>query len=71
MDSQIYIEYELFDDISGKTIFTRSRDEALAYFDKNWSVIERHITICRPSIFVSSSSAVSIIWNNNPEFEGS
>jgi hypothetical protein len=70
MDSQNYIEYEIFDDVSGKTIFTRSRNEASAYFDKNWSVIERHIMVCRPSIFVSTSSAVSIFGTTTLNLKG-
>jgi hypothetical protein len=70
MDSQNYIEYELSDPVSGgKEIFTRSYDEALAYFDRGWIVVEKNITICRPSVFLSTRLTAVMTWNNNPDFE--
>jgi hypothetical protein len=69
MDSQLYINYEISDDISNKVFSTRSREEALAYFDRGWYVVENHVTVSRPSMFVSTRSEVSIVWNNNSEFE--
>jgi hypothetical protein len=70
MDSQNYVEYELSDPISGnKAIFTRSYDEALAYYDRGWLVVENNITICRLSVHYITRSEVSMTWNNNLDFE--
>ncbi len=70
MDSRNYIEYELVDPVSNKRHMTESRDEAAAYFEKEWMVTENQVTICRPSLFSESKMVVKKIWNNNPEFEG-
>jgi hypothetical protein len=69
MDSQNYIEYNIYDPISNKDFVTRSYDEALAYYDRGWTVVEKNITICRPSVFLSTRSIAAMTWNNNPDFE--
>jgi hypothetical protein len=69
VDSQNYIEYKIHDPISNKGLVTRSYDEALAYYDRGWIVVEKNITICRPSVFLSTRSIAVMKWNNNPDFE--
>lgn len=69
MDSQTYIEYELSDFVSERRLVTDSREEALAYFEKGWLVVERHITITKPSVHTTTRVDVVATWNNNPEFE--
>ena len=70
METQDHTEYEICDPVSNKRFVTFSRDEAVAYFDKEWIVMERRVTICKPSFFTLSEMYVSMIWNNNPEFKG-
>jgi hypothetical protein len=69
MDSQNFIEYEICNPITYKRIFTRTRDEALGYYDQGWIVIEHHITIARPSIYNGTRVDISMAWNDNPEFK--
>ena len=70
MERKDTIEYEVHDPVSNKEFTTLSRDEAAAYFEEEWIVIERQVTICRPSLLTESRMIVSVYWNNNPEFEG-
>ncbi len=70
MDTQSYAEYELIDPVSNKRHMTESRDEAVAYFEKEWTVIERQVSVCRPSLYTETELIVKLTWNNNPEFEG-
>jgi hypothetical protein len=69
MDSQNYIEYEISDSISGKRFFSRSYDEALAYYENGWYVVERHITIGVFSMFESCQTIMCQVWNNNPQYK--
>lgn len=69
MDTQNYVEYECIDSVSNRRILTESREEAVAYFEKNWMVYESHHTITVPSPFVSTKETVTLRWNDNPYFE--
>jgi len=69
METQTVVEYELVIPETNESFFTRSRDAALDVFAKNWTVYERHKTIGNPSCFVQTEQMVTILWNNNPEFE--
>lgn len=70
MEKQDFVEYELCDPVSNKRFMTESRDEAAAYFDREWIVVERQITVCKPSLHTATELVVKMTWNNNPEFEG-
>jgi acyl-ACP thioesterase len=70
METQTTVEYEVIIPETNKRFFTRSRDEALDYYEREWIVYERHITMGNPSQFVQAQQIVTIAWNNNPEFEG-
>jgi hypothetical protein len=69
MDSQNFIEYKIHDPISNNAFVTRSYDEALAYYDRGWLVVENNVTICRLSVHYITRSEVAMTWNNNPDFE--
>ncbi len=68
MDSQSYVEYELVNPATDRRITTSSREEAIAYFDEDWIVYEHHVTVGRPSRYASMRAEMSVLWNNNPEF---
>ncbi len=69
MDTQTYVEYECNDSISDRLLTTESREEAIAYYEKGWTIYEHHVTITRPSRYSSTRVDVSAIWNDNPELE--
>jgi len=69
MDSQLYIEYELVNPATDRRHFTESREEALGYFEKGWLVFENQTVMFRPSIYTSTKTIVTMIWNDNPEFQ--
>jgi hypothetical protein len=69
MDSQNYTEYKIHDPISNKGLITRSYDEALAYYDRGWIVVESDVTICKFSVHYLTHLESSMTWNNNPDFE--
>jgi hypothetical protein len=67
METQNFVEYEIIDPVSNRRDFTDSRDEAISYFEKNWMVMERHITICNPLPLTQTQLIVIKTWNNNPK----
>lgn len=69
MDTQNYIEYELVNPATGNVIMTDSRDEAVAYFEKDWMVYEHHVTISQHSAFTQSQLTVTMMWNGNSEIQ--
>ena len=69
METQTTVEYELVEPVTNKQIFTYNRFEAIDYYERDWLVYERHITLGNPSQFVQAEQRVTIMWNNNPEFE--
>ncbi|HBT76734.1 MAG TPA: hypothetical protein DEB39_07365 [Planctomycetaceae bacterium] len=71
METQNYIEYELVDSVSDRNIMTDSREEAIHAFEKGWTVYEHHNTINQHSKFTQSNLTVTMMWNDNPEFQGS
>ena len=70
MDPIVYIEYEVIDPVSNGRILTESRQEALAHFEKECIVYERHTTVYRHSLYEESKFVLTNWWNNNPKFEG-
>lgn len=66
METQNYIEYELSNPVSDRLLITESREEATAYFEKDWTAYEHHISITRLK-YTSTRVDVATIWNNNPE----
>ena len=70
MEPIVYTEYEVVDQVSNKRFFTESREEALGYFEKEWFVVERHITRRRYTLFDEVELALKTNWNNNPDFIG-
>jgi len=70
MEKQDITEYYVYEPVYNKGFTTWSRDEAIAYFEREWVVIERQISVCRPSLLTESRMIVSVYWNNNPEFKG-
>jgi len=69
METQNFVEYEIINLISDYHDFTASHDEALAYFEEGWLIMERHITICNSTTLTQTQLVVVKIWNNNPESE--
>jgi hypothetical protein len=68
MDPRVYIEYEVIDPVSNKRVFTQSREEALAHFDRECLVYERHITLCRVTTHEEAKLSLTTLWNNSPRF---
>lgn len=58
MEKQDFLEYELVDPVPTKRYMTESREEAAAYFEKGWIVVERQITVCKPSIYTATELVV-------------
>jgi len=69
MENQTFIEYEVIEPISNKSFITESRYEALDYYKQGYIVYETLITKSRPSQFTQTRVYVTLLWNNNPEFE--
>ncbi len=69
MDSQLDVEHEVFDPITNQQYITDSREEALDYFEQGWLVVERHISVYKPSVHSSTRVDVQMMWNNNPDFQ--
>ncbi len=65
MDSQNFVKYELIDLVSDQYITTVSREEAVAYFEEGWTIIEHSITITIPSPTVSAKEIISVKWDGN------
>jgi hypothetical protein len=70
METQTVIEYEIIVPETNKRFFTRSREEALDYFERTYIVYEKHTTITNPSLYTQSQMIVIRAWHNNPELEG-
>jgi len=70
MDPRVYIEYEVIDPVSNKRFVTESREEALAHFENERLVYERHITLCRCTSHEEAKLTLTTLWNNNPKFKG-
>jgi hypothetical protein len=70
MDSQITIVYEGHDPLSGEEFVTHSKNKAKVYLEKGWTVYENHISKFKPSEYTTTVATVTVLWNNNPEFEG-
>ena len=68
MDIQTYTEYECSNPVTGEVFMTRDHFEAVSYFEEDWLVFERHVTVTSPSPFVSTREEVTLLWNNNPFF---
>jgi hypothetical protein len=69
LEMQTRVEYEVIEPMSNKCFFTDNRFEAIDHYEKESIVYERHKTIGNPSRFVQAEQRVTILWNNNPEFE--
>ncbi len=69
MDSQNFVRYELIDLLSDKSITTDSREEAIAYYEEGWTVIEHSITITIPTSTVSAKEIISVKWDENSYFD--
>ena len=70
MDPIVYIEYEVIDPVSNVRFFTKSRQEALAHFEKECTVFERYTTVNRHSTHEESKFILTDWWNKNPNFKG-
>ena len=70
MEPVVYIEYEIVDPVSNNRFFAESREEALAYSERECLVYERHITRRRYTLFDEAELVLKTNWNNNPEFTG-
>ncbi len=69
MDAQNFIQYELVNLISDQNITTDSREEAIAYYEEGWTVVEHSVTITIPSPTVSAKEIISVKWDENTDFD--
>jgi len=69
METQTIVEYEVVDLVSDENFFTYDRYVALEHYEQGAMIYERHSTMGNPSRFVQAEQIVTIMWNNNPEFE--
>ena len=69
MEMQTVVEYEVIETVSNRRFFTESRFEALDHYENGSLVYERHKTRGNPSRFVQAEQIITMMWNNNPEFE--
>ncbi len=69
MDTSEFVEYEVVNLETDRRHFTDSREEAMGYFERGWLVFENRTAMFRPSIFTSTKTIVTLLWNNNPEFQ--
>jgi len=69
METHTIVEYEVIEPVSNGRFFTRSLDEALDHYEKDYLVYEKHKTISRTSRFSQTQVVVVVRWNNNPEIK--
>ena len=61
------IEYEVIDPVLNVRVLTKSRQEALARFEKKCIVYERHNTVYRHSMYEESRFVLTNWWHSHPQ----
>ena len=67
METNTVVTYEVIDQVSDKWFITRSRHEALDWYEKKCMVYEVHTTITEPSINTQTQVRVVLRWHGNPQ----
>jgi len=67
METHTAITYEVIEPVSNKRFFTKSHDEALNYYEKDWMVYENHTTISQPSLLTQTQLRVIVRWHDKPQ----
>ena len=67
MDTHTVITYEVIEPVSNKYIITKSRYEALDWYEKGCIVYEIHLTITQPSMHTQTQVRVVLRWHGNSQ----
>ena len=67
METNTVVTYEVIDQVSDKWFITKSRHEALDWYEKKCMVYERHTTLAQPSAHIQMQSCVTLRWHGDPQ----
>jgi hypothetical protein len=62
METITVVTYEVIEPVSNKFIVTKSRYEALDWYEKGCMVYERHTTTTQPTTHTQMQSCVTLRW---------
>jgi hypothetical protein len=68
MDTEFVIEYEVIEPVSNTHFFTKTRDEAIEFFESGYMVYEHHNTVTQFDECKQSRTHMSLRWHLNPTF---
>ncbi|MDR0869991.1 MAG: hypothetical protein LBN39_04280 [Planctomycetaceae bacterium] len=64
INSQLIIEYEITEPFTDNTFIVKSLAAAKEYYDRGYTVYERHISSFKPTKFSATRTAVTLLWHD-------